>query len=124
MGRIKKYKRLVTERANKRLLGEAEMSCPQPTTDSELNTKNKEKTTEDHQYGFPSEEIKEKGQKCGNCIAFDQSPRMEDCMGDKDKELGYCWMHKFMCSEKKWCDTWVEGGPIRSNKVSYKKQER
>jgi hypothetical protein len=32
-------------------------------------------------------------------------------------------MHHFMCSGKKWCDTWVEGGPIKSDDKSYKKQE-
>ena len=33
MGRLDKKKRLIIERANKRMLGEAEMDCPKVTTD-------------------------------------------------------------------------------------------
>jgi hypothetical protein len=47
---------------------------------------------------------------------------MKDCMSDNSGEIGYCWMHHFMCSGKKWCDTWVEGGPITKDSVSYEKQ--
>ena len=44
MGRIEKHKKLIIERANKRLLGESEMNCPQSTTDSKLNAKNSSTT--------------------------------------------------------------------------------
>ena len=48
---------------------------------------------------------------------------MKDCMDNQTGEVGYCWMHHFMCSGEKWCDTWVEGGPITLDDKSYKKQE-
>lgn len=120
---VSKRKKLIIERSNKRMLGEAEMDCPEATKDSKLNEKNKEKIASEHQYGLPTKEAKEKGQNCGNCVAFDVSERMKDCMSDKSGDIGYCWMHHFMCSGEKWCDTWVEGGPIKNDSVSYKKQE-
>jgi hypothetical protein len=117
----KKKKQLI-ERLNKRLLSEAEMECPKSTKDKELNDNNKKKITETHQYGLPTKDAKEKGQNCGNCVAFDISSRMKDCMGNDSGEVGYCWMHHFMCSGQKWCDTWVKGGPITEDSVSYEKQ--
>ena len=123
MGRLDKKKRLIIERANRRMLGEAEMDCPESTMDTDkgtgLNKKNKNKIAKNHEYGSP----KEKGQSCANCVAFDISKRMKDCMKNQTGEVGYCWMHDFMCSGKKWCDTWVEGGPITSDDESYKKQK-
>ena len=119
MGRLDKKKRLIVERANRKMLGESEMDCPKATTDSELNEKNKNKIAENNQYGLPKEE----GQSCANCVAFDISKRMKDCMGNDSGEVGYCWMHHFMCSGKKWCDTWFGGEPITSDDESYKKQE-
>lgn len=117
----KKKKQLI-ERLNKRLLSEAEMECPKSTKDKELNDNNKKKIIETHQYGLPTKDAKEKGQNCGNCVAFDISSRMKDCMGNDSGEVGYCWMHHFMCSGQKWCDTWVKGGPITEDSVSYEKQ--
>ena len=61
MTNVSRQKRLIIERANKRMLGEAEMSCPEATKDSELNEKNKKKIAENNQYGLPTEEAKEKG---------------------------------------------------------------
>lgn len=122
MSRILRTRRLVLERANRRILGESEMDCPEATKNSELNEKNKKKIVIEHQYGEQTEEAKEKGQNCGNCVAFDISPRMKDCMENNTGEIGYCWMHHFMCSGRKWCNTWVEGGPIKEDGVSYKKQ--
>ena len=119
---LKKKKQLI-ERLNKRLLSEAEMECPKATKDTELNDTNRKKIEKTHQYGLPTEEAKEKNQNCGNCVAFDISSRMKDCMSDNSGEIGYCWMHHFMCSGKKWCDTWVEGGPITKDSVSYEKQQ-
>ena len=54
MGRLDKNKRLNIERANRRMLGEAEMDCPKATMDTrkgeELNEKNKKKIVENNQY--------------------------------------------------------------------------
>ena len=126
MGRLDKNKRLNIERANRRMLGEAEMDCPKATMDTrkgeELNEKNKKKIVENNQYGLPTEEAKEKGQSCANCVVFDISKRMKDCMRNQTGEIGYCWMHHFMCAGKKWCNTWVAGGPITSDSESYEKQ--
>ena len=62
---------------------------------------------------------------CGNCVAFDISPRMEDCMppvSDDDGRLGYCWMHHFKCHSARTCDTWAKG-PIKDDKISYEWQD-
>jgi hypothetical protein len=65
---------------------------------------------------------------CGNCVAFDISPRMEDCMpgqiSDGDGRLGYCWMHHFKCHSARTCDTWAKGGPITKDDISNDWQER
>ena len=59
---------------------------------------------------------------CGNCVAFDVSPRMEKCMPGKTSDdygkLGYCWMHHFKCHSARTCETWAAGGPITDNKIS------
>jgi hypothetical protein len=59
---------------------------------------------------------------CGNCVAFDISPRMEECMpgevSDGDGKLGYCWMHHFKCHSARTCYTWAAGGPIKEDKIS------
>ena len=69
-----------------------------------------------------------KKSKCGNCVAFDESPRMKDCMpgetSDGEGTLGYCWMHHFKCHSARTCDTWAKGGPITENKVSMEWQEK
>ena len=65
---------------------------------------------------------------CGNCVAFDISPRMLDCMpgeiSDEDGKLGYCWMHHFKCHSARSCYTWAKGGPITEDKVSYRWQDK
>ena len=65
---------------------------------------------------------------CGNCVAFDISPRMDDCMpgetSDDDGRLGYCWMHHFKCHSARSCHTWAKGGPITKDEKSYNWQER
>jgi len=121
--------------------------CPAPTQDLELNTKNRDAAihAEHIQYGplnvdEPGDYWKdiaeywntteEAAQKslCGNCVAFDISPRMDECMpgevSDKDGRLGYCWMHHFKCHSARSCRTWAKGGPITEDKVSYDWQER
>ena len=124
---------------------EAEMSCPPATQDVAINTKNRNATIKEYGYGplnvdepddFWEKIAKQwetsvdaaKKSKCGNCVAFDRSPRMKDCMpgetSDGEGVLGYCWMHHFKCHSARTCDTWAKGGPISKDKVSNGWQER
>jgi len=112
-----------------------DLVCPPATQDLELNTKNRDAAVKaDHiQYGplnvdepgdywkdiadaWNTSEEAAKKSLCGNCVAFDISPRMKQCMpgetSDKDGELGYCWMHHFKCHSARSCYTWAAGGPI------------
>ena len=121
------------------------LSCPAPTQDLELNTKNRNSAIKaDYiQYGplnLTDEEYWEraaehwntepevaKESKCYNCVAFDVSPRMEKCMPgsiQEDGKLGYCWMHSFKCHSARTCYTWAAGGPIKKDDVSLDWQER
>jgi len=124
-----------------------EMDCPPATQDLELNTKNRNKAIEaDYiQYGplnvdepgdywqkiakfWDTTEEAAKKSNCGNCVAFDISERMKDCMpgetSDEDGELGYCWMHHFKCHSARSCRTWAKGGPITEDEDSFEWQER
>ncbi len=124
-----------------------EFICPPATQDLELNTKNRDSAIHaDHiKYGplnvdepgdywgkiaeyWDTTEDAAKKSLCGNCVAFDISPRMKDCMpgetSDKDGELGYCWMHHFKCHSARSCRTWAKGGPITKDEVSHDWQER
>lgn len=124
---------------------EAEMSCPPATQDVAINTKNRNATIKNFGYGplnvdepgdFWEDIAKQwkttvkaaKKSKCGNCVAFDRSPRMKSCMpgetSDGEGVLGYCWMHHFKCHSARTCDTWAKGGPITTDKVSEGWQER
>ena len=117
-------------------------NCPLPTQDLELNTKNRNQAIKaDHiQYGplnidepgdffkkiadfWNTDEKAAKKSLCGNCVAFDISPRMQDCMpgetSDKDGILGYCWIHQFKCHSQRTCRTWAKGGPITDNEKSF-----
>ena len=132
--------------------------CPEPTQDLELNTKNRNAAIKaDYiQYGplnLTDEEYWEraaehwntepevaKESKCYNCVAFDISPNMQDCMpgsimkqevieiaieNNKPWEtLGYCWMHSFKCHSDRTCYTWAAGGPITEDKISADWQEK
>lgn len=122
------------------------MACPAATQDLELNTKNRDASikAEHIQYGplnLNDEEYWERAAKhwntdvetakkslCGNCVAFDLSPRMQDCMpgevSDDDGKLGYCWMHHFKCHSARTCYTWAAGGPITEDKVSLDWQKK
>ena len=123
----------------------AEMDCPPATQDVAINTKNRNATIKNFGYGplnvdepgdFWEKIAKQwetsvdaaKKSKCGNCVAFDRSPRMKDCMpgetSDGEGVLGYCWMHHFKCHSARTCDTWAKGGPITTDKVSEGWQER
>jgi len=127
-------------------------SCPAPTQSLELNTKNRDAAikAEHIHYGPLNladedywEHIAEhwdttvdvaKQSRCGNCTAFDISPKMQECMpgeimsqedisdamesGESWQSLGYCWMHSFKCHSARSCYTWAAGGPITTDKIS------
>jgi len=123
------------------------LKCPAATQDLELNTKNRDAAikAEHIQYGplnvdepgkywkdiakhWDTTESAAKKSLCGNCVAFDISPRMDECMpgktSDDDGRLGYCWMHHFKCHSARSCRTWAKGGPIKDDDVSADWQER
>ena len=114
-------------------------SCPAATQDLETNTKNRDATIKKYNYGplnvdepgtywkdiakyWKTTETAAKKSLCENCVAFDISSRMKDCMpgktSDKDGELGYCWMHHFKCHSARSCHTWAKGGPIKDDDTS------
>ena len=118
----------------------ADYVCPPATQDLELNTKNRDAAIKaDHiKYGplnvdepgdyweklaehWDTTEEAAKKSLCGNCTAFDISPRMKECMPGDVQEiggLGYCHMHAFKCHSERTCRTWAAGGPIKDNDVS------
>ena len=124
--------------------------CPPSTQSLELNTKNRNKAIQtdfirygplnlsDEQYykdaakHWNTDVATAKKSKCSNCVAFDISPRMLECMPgpvsqpieDEDGYLGYCWMHHFKCHSARTCYTWAAGGPINKDKVSMEWQDR
>ena len=125
----------------------AESSCPLATKDIQLNTTNRDATIKNFNYGplnvtepgdywkdiakyWNTTEEAAKKSNCGNCVAFDISPRMEECMPgsvsqDEDGgRLGYCWMHHFKCHSLRSCHTWAKGGPIDKDDTSYEWAER
>ena len=122
-----------------------DMVCPKATQDVALNTKNRNATRENHDYGplnvkepgdywedmakkWKTTEKAAKKSTCGACVAFDISPRMRKCMpgpvSDESGRLGYCWMHHFKCHSARSCDTWASGGPITKDEVSYEWQRK
>ena len=122
-----------------------EDACPTAAGDVDLNTKNRDATIKKHNYGplnvdMPGpywEKISDhwdttveaaKKSLCENCVAFDISPRMKDCMpgetSDDEGELGYCWMHHFKCHSARTCNTWAKGGPINNDEVRHDWQSR
>ena len=122
------------------IIEEAKSSCPIATQDLEVNTVNRDFAQEKYNYGplnidepgnYWEGVAKEwdttveaaKESLCGNCVAFDISPRMEDCtpgpVSEDGGRLGYCWMHQFKCHSLRTCHTWAKGGPITDDEVSY-----
>jgi hypothetical protein len=124
------------------LIEALEKNCPLATQDLELNTRNRNEAIQAEHIQYGPLNISEPGDYferiadfwnttqqaaekslCGNCAAFDISPRMLECMPgeleDADGWLGYCWMHKFKCHSARTCRTWAAGGPIKSDEVSY-----
>ena len=127
------------------LLEQKYKECPPSTQDIELNTKNRDATVKDYNYGPLNvdkpgdywEKVADKWNTtveaaktslCANCTAFDISPRMLECMpgetSDDDGVLGYCWMHHFKCHSARSCNTWAAGGPISDNEKSFEWQKR
>ena len=122
-----------------------QMACPRATQDLMLNTKNRDAAVknpniksgplnlDDEEYWEEyakrwntTAEVAKKS-NCSNCVAFDISPRMEECMPlelDDDGRLGYCWMHDFKCHSARSCYTWAKGGPIKDDKRSKENQMR
>lgn len=115
-------------------------ACPLATQDVELNTLNRDYVHDKFNYGplnvdepgdywegvadkWDTTVEAAKKSLCGNCVAFDISPRMDECMpgpiSDDDGRLGYCWMHHFKCHSARTCHTWAKGGPITEDEVSY-----
>ena len=119
--------------------GSANKPCPPATQDPDLNARNRQSTKDNFMYGPMNEDpetywariakkwnvpiAKAKTRLCGNCIAYDQSPRMKKCMDTDSTQVGYCHMHHFKCASYRTCSTWVEGGPIISDKKSYEWQK-
>ena len=122
-----------------------DLICPPAAKDIALNTKNRDATIEKYNYGplnvdepadywqkiakyWKTSEEAAKKSLCGNCVAFDISPRMKDCLPgdtfDDDGELGYCWMHHFKCHSARSCHTWAKGGPIAKDSESAEWQEK
>jgi len=122
-------------------------SCPVPTKDLEVNTENRDRAIQADFIKYGPLNVNEPGEywemiakhwdttteaakesNCGNCVAFDISPRMLECMpgetSDDDGVLGYCWMHHFKCHSARSCYTWAKGGPIDQDKKSYEWQEK
>ena len=94
---IRQLKNLIKENLGLLYEQAKELACPAATQDVALNTKNRNKTRQNHMYGplNPAEpgdyweKIAEKWNTdveaarkslCGNCVAFDISKRMEKCM--------------------------------------------
>ena len=123
-----------------------ELTCPRATQDLKLNTKNRNAAIKAKHIQYGPLNVKKpegywkdiadfwntsveaaKDSNCGNCVAFDISPRMEKCMPlelDDDGKLGYCWMHHFKCHSARSCRTWAKGGPIKDDKRSKENQMR
>lgn len=115
-------------------------TCPRATQDLELNTKNRNHAIEAEHIEYGPLNLSDEGywehiaehwkttvdvakkSTCGNCAAFDISPRMKECMPgeleDEEGVLGYCWMHDFKCHSARTCYTWAAGGPIKTDKIS------
>lgn len=117
------------------------MSCPMATQNLKLNTQNRNESIKDKNIRYGPINLEDesywvdladhwnttpevaKQSKCSNCVAFDISPRMKECM-PLEGELGYCWMHDFKCHKDRTCYTWAKGGPIKDNETSFKNQKK
>ena len=115
-------------------------------TDLDLNTKNRDMTTQNDGYG-PLNPNDEKGSKafweakgkmwnttteaamearCRNCAAFNQAPAIMKKMaeglgpaGEKIQDLanlGFCELFEFKCAGDRTCNKWLVNGPIKEQK--------
>ena len=136
--------KIILQKWDDYLTGEQRGECPEATQDLALNTKNRDTTIKKYNYGplnvdepdywekiadyWNTTEKAAKKSLCGNCVAFDISPRMKDCMpGDTfdDGELGYCWMHHFKChTAPDRVTLGQKGGPIKKDTESIEWQEK
>ena len=142
---LEQWKKYINEAVKIKIKKSEDLACPAATKDVDLNTKNRNATIENHMYGplnvdepgdywkkiadkWDTSEKAAKKSLCGNCVAFDISPRMKECMpgevSEGEGELGYCWMHHFKCHSLRTCDTWAKGGPITDDLVSIGWQEK
>lgn len=113
--------------------------------DLDLNTKNRNKTIKEYDYGPANPESEEhtkmywekkadlwgcsiemvKTMRCMNCAAFDQKPQTLRLMADgigpdgmkivKNANLGFCELFEFKCAGNRTCDAWVGGGPLKES---------
>jgi len=121
------------------------VGCPPATQDVLLNLKNRQWAIRNVAYGPPNPTIRNdayweflalgwgttaavaRTMRCGNCAAFNVSPRIRRCIetgvgGDprdvdpfiKAGELGYCMSFKFKCAASRTCRAWVAGGPVKA----------
>ena len=121
--------------------------CPAPTQNVGLNTANRDRAIQADFIKYGPLNVEEPGDyweqiakkwntsveaakksRCSNCVAFDISPRMKDCLPgdtfDEDGVLGYCWMHHFKCHSARACHTWAKGGPIKKDSESAEWQKK
>ena len=148
--KLSSLKRIINEELKRIIEQKKNKECPAATQSLEINTKNRNSAIQAEyiQYGplnLADEEYWERAAKhwrttpevakksrCSNCVAFDISPRMLECLPgpvsqpieDAEGYLGYCWMHSFKCHSARSCFTWAAGGPIDEDKVSYDWQSR
>ena len=127
----------------RKIIREAEelaSTCPAATQNLELNTRNRNAAIKAEHIEYGPLNLADEGywehlaehwnttvdvakkSRCGNCAAFDISPKMQGCMPgelqDAEGMLGYCWMHHFKCHSARSCYTWAAGGPITTDSVS------
>ena len=124
----------------------AQSACPAATQDLKLNTRNRQRAIDEPWIRYGPLNLSDEGywtmvaerwnttpavakkSRCANCVAFDISPRMQECMPgevqDKEGRLGYCWMHAFKCHSARTCLTWAAGGPITTDRVSLSWQNK
>ncbi len=125
-------------------------SCPRATKNLQLNTENRNEAIQNPNIQYGPMNLADKDywvrmaqfwsttpevalqSRCANCVAFDISPRMLDCISlepserieDAEGYLGYCWMHKFKCHSARSCYTHAMGGPISTDEASKKAQRK
>ena len=139
--------KLLLENWRNFLVEAKKMVCPEATQDLELNTKNRDAAIHADYIQYGPLNVDEPGDfwekigdywdtdveaamasRCGNCVAFDISPRMLECMPGQTSDdggiLGYCWMHHFKCHSARSCRTWAKGGPIEEDNVSLEWQDK